>query len=266
MRRSFPSTFLVHSSSRHYAVLLNLVRRLARPQALGRPGQALRGPSRAGPNPRLERAQGLGLKELKPEPARQARASVVDTFIFEIAFDEKDYQKRDNLTALRLTEAEWGRIDLLLNVLQSAQDAQHAFSADLRSTLHLAIPALDKLHAEWTAKSTNEKYSVFHDALTEVLLKVDEYYHKTSSTNSYMLAIVQKAVPEDARRHYRQFNDHSHPKFKGHKTQPQASSRAQAQAPRPEALPQGLGLGLGNLKPKPAEAGPKPGLPGRAGP
>jgi hypothetical protein len=36
----------------------------------------------------------------------------VDTFIFEIAFDEKDDQKRNKLTALRLTEAEWGRIDL----------------------------------------------------------------------------------------------------------------------------------------------------------
>ncbi|KAJ6589546.1 ribonuclease H-like domain-containing protein, partial [Mycena capillaripes] len=71
-----------------------------------------------------------------------------------------------------------------------AQDAQHAFSADLRSTLHLAIPALEKLHAEWTAKSTNEKYLVFHDALKEALLKVDEYYQKTSSSNSYMFAMV----------------------------------------------------------------------------
>ncbi|KAJ6496337.1 hypothetical protein C8R45DRAFT_1132464 [Mycena sanguinolenta] len=33
-----------------------------------------------------------------------------------------------------------------------------------------------------------------------------------------------------------------------------------------EALSEGLGLGLRFLKPKPAQAGPKPGLPGQAGP
>ncbi|KAJ7876457.1 hypothetical protein B0H14DRAFT_3436545 [Mycena olivaceomarginata] len=36
--------------------------------------------------------------------------------------------------------------------------------------------------------------------------------------------------------------------------------------PRPEALLKGLGLGLRNLKPEPAQAGPKPGAPGQAGP
>ncbi|KAJ7369154.1 hypothetical protein DFH08DRAFT_929063 [Mycena albidolilacea] len=69
-------------------------------------------------------------------------------------------------------------------------DAQHAFSADLRSTLHLAIPALKKLHAEWTVKSTKPKYSVFHDAIDEALQKVDEYYQKSSNSNSYMFAMV----------------------------------------------------------------------------
>ena len=33
-----------------------------------------------------------------------------------------------------------------------------------------------------------------------------------------------------------------------------------------EALSESLGLGLRFLKPKPAQAGPKPGLPGQAGP
>ncbi|KAJ7883860.1 hypothetical protein B0H14DRAFT_3432671 [Mycena olivaceomarginata] len=112
-----------------------------------------------------------------------------DTFVFAIARDEKDTEKCQKLTALQLTEDEWNRIDLFLNVLQSAQDAQHAFSADLRSTLHLAIPALEQLHTEWTAKSTKEKYSAFHPAIEEALLKVDEYYQKTSNSNSYMFAI-----------------------------------------------------------------------------
>lgn len=130
----------------------------------------------------------------------------MDSFIFDISYEEKDRDKRDKLSALQLTEAEWDRIDLFQNVLQmttsscfalrqlitcgqSAQNAQHAFSADLRSTLHLAIPALEKLHAEWTAKSAQPKYSVFHDALGEALSKVDEYYQKTSNSNSYMFAM-----------------------------------------------------------------------------
>ncbi|KAJ6563197.1 hypothetical protein B0H10DRAFT_1966223 [Mycena sp. CBHHK59/15] len=113
----------------------------------------------------------------------------VDTFIFEIAYDEKDREKREKLTDLQLTEDEWSRIDLFLNVLQSAQNTQHAFSSDLRSTLHLAIPALKRLHAEWTAKSEQPKYSAFHTALAEALLKVDKYYQKTSNSNSYMFAM-----------------------------------------------------------------------------
>jgi hypothetical protein len=116
----------------------------------------------------------------------------VDTFVFEIAREEKDREKCDKLTALQLTEAEWDQIDLFRNVLrvlvlplhpssswndfQSAQDAQHTFSADLRSTLHLTIPALEKLHAEWTVKSTKPKYYIFHDAIDEALQKVDKYY------------------------------------------------------------------------------------------
>ena len=125
--------------------------------------------------------------------------------MFEIAEDEKDWDKRDKLLALQLADDEWERIDLFLRVLQvlfvylrvspkltvlkSAQDAQHAFSADFRSTLPLTIPALEKLHAEWTANATQDKYSVFHDALNEALLKVDEYYQKTSNSNSYMFAM-----------------------------------------------------------------------------
>ncbi|KAJ7923871.1 ribonuclease H-like domain-containing protein [Mycena leptocephala] len=84
----------------------------------------------------------------------------------------------------------FAQIDLFLNVLQSAQDAQHQFSSDLRSTLHLAIPALEKLHAEWTSKGSKDKYFPFHEAIEAALSKVDEYYQKTSNSNSYVLAMV----------------------------------------------------------------------------
>ncbi|KAJ6593319.1 ribonuclease H-like domain-containing protein, partial [Mycena capillaripes] len=114
----------------------------------------------------------------------------VDQFVSEIAANERDCEKSDKLEALQLSADEWTRIDLFLNVLQSAQDAQHQFSSDLRSTLHLAIPALEKLHAEWTSKSSKEKYSPFHEAIEAALSKVNEYYQKTGNSNSYVLAIV----------------------------------------------------------------------------
>ncbi|KAJ7715225.1 hypothetical protein DFH07DRAFT_785644, partial [Mycena maculata] len=114
----------------------------------------------------------------------------VHQFISEIAANERDREKSDKLEALQLTADEWNRIDLFLNVLQSAQDAQHQFSSDLRSTLHLAIPALEKLHAEWTSKGSKEKYFPFHEAIEAALSKVDEYYKKTGNSNSYVLAMV----------------------------------------------------------------------------
>lgn len=40
----------------------------------------------------------------------------VDTFVFEIAMDETG-EKRTKLAALQLTEAEWKRVDLFLNLL-----------------------------------------------------------------------------------------------------------------------------------------------------
>jgi hypothetical protein len=79
--------------------------------------------------------------------------------------------------------------DLHFSCSMAIQITQHTFSADLKFTLHLAIPALEKLHAEWTVKSTKPKYSVFHNAIDEALQKVDEYYQKSSNSNSYMFAM-----------------------------------------------------------------------------
>jgi hypothetical protein len=59
--------------------------------------------------------------------------------------------------------------DLHFSCSMAIQITQHTFSADLKSTLHFAIPALEKLHAEWTVKSMKPKYSVFHDAIDKAL-------------------------------------------------------------------------------------------------
>ncbi|KAJ7824706.1 hypothetical protein B0H13DRAFT_2123527 [Mycena leptocephala] len=113
----------------------------------------------------------------------------VDKFVFEIAMDESG-EKRKKLAALQLTESEWSRVDLFLNLLAYAENSQHKFSSDLKSTLHLALPALESLYAGWTKCTEDLKYSDFSDALREALEKVDEYYQKTSSSNAYMFAMV----------------------------------------------------------------------------
>ncbi|KAJ7847687.1 hypothetical protein B0H13DRAFT_583944 [Mycena leptocephala] len=70
----------------------------------------------------------------------------VDKFVFEIAMEESG-EKRKKLAALQLTEAEWSRVDLFLNLLAYAENSQHRFSSDLKSTLHLALLALESLRA-----------------------------------------------------------------------------------------------------------------------
>ncbi|KAJ6559344.1 hypothetical protein B0H10DRAFT_1966971 [Mycena sp. CBHHK59/15] len=98
----------------------------------------------------------------------------VDKFVFEIAMDETG-EKRNKLAALQLTEAEWSRVDLFLNLLAS--------------TLHLALLALETLYAGWTKCAADPKYSHFAEALEQALEKVDEYYQKTSNSNTCMFAM-----------------------------------------------------------------------------
>ncbi|KAK7017665.1 ribonuclease H-like domain-containing protein [Favolaschia claudopus] len=117
----------------------------------------------------------------------------VDTFAFEIAQEESG-EKGEKLEALRLKSEEWARVDLFLNLLACAEEAQHAFSSDMRSTLHLAIPALEKLHAQWKLASENAQYTDFWPALEAAMEKVDEYYQKTADSDAYLLAMVLDPV------------------------------------------------------------------------
>ncbi|KAJ6620229.1 hypothetical protein B0H10DRAFT_1103321 [Mycena sp. CBHHK59/15] len=73
----------------------------------------------------------------------------VDKFVFQIAMNETG-DKCQKLAALQLSPEEWNRVDLFLNLLAHAEHSQQKFSSDLKSTLHLALPALETLHAGWT--------------------------------------------------------------------------------------------------------------------
>ena len=68
---------------------------------------------------------------------------------------------------------------------QHADNAQHAFSSDRGTTLHLALPALEALHKAWTTRLTRTKYQEFSSALEAGLSKVEEYYERTRDLDAY---------------------------------------------------------------------------------
>jgi len=75
------------------------------------------------------------------------------------------------------------------NMKQHADNAQHAFLSDQAATLHLALPALEALHKAWTTRSACEKYKDFSPALQAGLTKIEEYYDRTSDSDTYMFAM-----------------------------------------------------------------------------
>ncbi|KAJ7206555.1 hypothetical protein GGX14DRAFT_637584 [Mycena pura] len=73
--------------------------------------------------------------------------------------------------------------------LQYAEESQHRFSSDPKSTLDLAFPALEILHADWTkcAADPLNTGSNFVAPLKQALKNVHGYYQKTTNSNSNSL-------------------------------------------------------------------------------
>jgi hypothetical protein len=67
--------------------------------------------------------------------------------------------------------------------------AQQAFSSDVGTTLHLAIPALEILHRAWSSCATQSKYAHFAPALNAAAQKLDEYYERTTESLAYVMAM-----------------------------------------------------------------------------
>ncbi|KAF9459893.1 hypothetical protein BDZ94DRAFT_1238920, partial [Collybia nuda] len=114
----------------------------------------------------------------------------VDTFVYEIGMQEVSLEQRAKLDRLRLTASEWKRLDLFANLLGYAGGAQHAFSASKKTTLHLAIPALESLHKAWSTRANSDKYAFFQAALKGAAEKVNEYYEKTNNTDAYIVVML----------------------------------------------------------------------------
>ncbi|RDB14951.1 putative AC transposase [Hypsizygus marmoreus] len=114
----------------------------------------------------------------------------VDTFVYEIGLEEPDLQKRAKLDALKLTPDEWKRVKKFIDLLAHSDRAQQAFSSENTPTLHNAVPALEALHAAWSARRDRDKYEDFSTALTAGLEKIEEYYEKTSESHAYTFAML----------------------------------------------------------------------------
>jgi hypothetical protein len=77
----------------------------------------------------------------------------------------------------------------MIMLFQFADVAQQAFSSELGSTLHLAIPALETLHKAWSSRVKRTKYACFTPALDAVAEKLDEYYEKTTESPVYIMSM-----------------------------------------------------------------------------
>ncbi|THU95849.1 hypothetical protein K435DRAFT_859114 [Dendrothele bispora CBS 962.96] len=113
----------------------------------------------------------------------------INTFIYELALEERDLDKHRKMDALRLTPEEWNQVDVLIDILTYAYKAQQAFFSENEPTLHNATPALDKLNNAWSVQMNRPKYTQFLDALNTGIKKLATYYNKTSDSDAYVFSM-----------------------------------------------------------------------------
>ncbi|KAG6914574.1 hypothetical protein DXG01_016566 [Tephrocybe rancida] len=115
----------------------------------------------------------------------------VEPFLHLIAGDEKDQKRQQKLSDLIPTKKEWICVLLFLKLLMCAENAQQAFWTDQGLTLHLAIPALEVLHAAWSKCHDQSEYSDFFPALDAAIDKVTEHYDKTAESEVYTFVMCK---------------------------------------------------------------------------
>ncbi|KAJ2911647.1 hypothetical protein MD484_g8767, partial [Candolleomyces efflorescens] len=114
----------------------------------------------------------------------------INDFVYKISQEEPTAEKQRELLELRVSEDEWTRVKEFLKVLKHADAAQHTFSTETDPSLCHALPALERLHKTWTALTSKDRYSSFHDALNAGLSKVSTYYNKTSAVDAYTMTMI----------------------------------------------------------------------------
>ncbi|KZT00108.1 hATC-domain-containing protein, partial [Laetiporus sulphureus 93-53] len=116
--------------------------------------------------------------------------SQVNKFVTEILRAAKDMRTSTKLYALLPRDDEWKHVKSFQRVLQIADFWQQHFSSENDLALHLALPALKDLHAQWTAKLEDPAYAHFTNGLQAGLAKIAEYYDKTGDNDAYVFSIM----------------------------------------------------------------------------
>ena len=82
----------------------------------------------------------------------------------------------------------------LIWLLQHVDNSQHAFSPSSRLTLHNALPALERLYAEWEKASNKAHYEKFKPALMASMAKLDKYYQCSGASDAHLIAMGKTTV------------------------------------------------------------------------
>ncbi|KZV79028.1 hypothetical protein EXIGLDRAFT_572994, partial [Exidia glandulosa HHB12029] len=116
----------------------------------------------------------------------------IKQFVCELEREETNEEKRDALSLLHITPLEWKNALRMLELLQLADDAQIAFSAESYPTLYNAVPALTLLTSAWTLRLDDPNFVEFCPALEIALEKLSEYREivTDSRTDAYWISMV----------------------------------------------------------------------------
>ncbi|EMD38907.1 hypothetical protein CERSUDRAFT_63835 [Gelatoporia subvermispora B] len=108
----------------------------------------------------------------------------VEEFILQLSRAKEQDDARRKMYMLIPTKVEWERVKLFQRVLGTADECQQQFSGESAPALHLALPALEEVHATWTCCTNEHKFDDFY---------IKENWSPELHTES--VALVKKLVP-----------------------------------------------------------------------
>ncbi|KAI0743012.1 hypothetical protein C8Q80DRAFT_1108172, partial [Daedaleopsis nitida] len=92
-------------------------------------------------------------------------------------------------TAFQMSPNDWVQVQLCSKILWDAHRYHQICSLTRTLTLHQVIPIIETLASRWEDKAKDPVFTIFHDALTYGLEKLNKYYKRLDNTDSYILAL-----------------------------------------------------------------------------
>ncbi|KAI9507030.1 hypothetical protein F5148DRAFT_968980, partial [Russula earlei] len=98
--------------------------------------------------------------------------------------------KKIRWSAFQFSDGDWRHVRDACKILKDSNDIQHYFSSEQLPTLWCALPAIEQLQTAWEAKSQDDHFSLYHDAMNNGLTKLQKYYSCFDEKPIYVLALV----------------------------------------------------------------------------